>query len=207
MKKSFLYFVWKQETQEIKIGQSTRVKERFTQLEVDEGTRLQLLVLLPQPVPVEKLLHYKFSHLRSRKDEWFRLGPDLIDLIETYSEHRYKGGRWIADLRLIEAEQRVETVADIVRDLRMKARMSQLDLSLLSLQLASEGVVETGLHQQHLSRIETKDNCCPYPKTLLILSVVLHKGLALNGIESDYESIYSALRKARAAMMALKEAA
>lgn len=85
MRREFVYFMRNTENGLIKIGQSHHPSVRLHQIEDQVGARLELLATIPQPVPIEKLLHFKFAHLQDH-GEWFNPGDDLLEMIAVYGD-------------------------------------------------------------------------------------------------------------------------
>jgi hypothetical protein len=81
--KSYVYFIRDEKTGNIKIGQSINPDQRRKAIETEFGCKMTILATIAQIVPVEALLHNKFSHLHVR-GEWFRPDPELLEMIETY---------------------------------------------------------------------------------------------------------------------------
>lgn len=74
-----VYFLYNRNTREIKIGQTHYMGKRKADLERAEGCELELLATMDAPL-VERELHHKFAHLRTR-GEWFRSDRELRDFI------------------------------------------------------------------------------------------------------------------------------
>lgn len=80
---TFIYFVRAGEF--VKIGQSTRWKERVEEIQIGSPyTIVPLLVLISAP-SLERTLHNRFRHDHFR-GEWFRLG----DALRTYIKENLK---------------------------------------------------------------------------------------------------------------------
>ncbi|MNG03506.1 hypothetical protein D3C84_865910 [compost metagenome] len=66
----------------IKIGSSLAVDGRLDTLGKAAGEELELLLVQPGSLALEKMLHEHFADLREQ-GEWFRAGPELEDYIES----------------------------------------------------------------------------------------------------------------------------
>ena len=98
---SWVYFMQDVETGLIKIGESRNPPGRKTQIEQSAQCRLEILATIPQPVPIERLLHFRFEYCRVH-GEWFRPDPELLALIDDYRcrfDLMYKYGRGEENLR------------------------------------------------------------------------------------------------------------
>ena len=65
----------------IKIGYSSKVKERMGSLQTANSNELQLLAVVDGGLRTEKNLHFHFDHLRIR-GEWFEPGRELLEFID-----------------------------------------------------------------------------------------------------------------------------
>ena len=73
-----LYFIQMNKTGAIKIGRSSNVERRLSELQVGSPHRLRVLMIVPNQGGIEKSLHRRLAHhqLRVGKGEWF--GPDCL---------------------------------------------------------------------------------------------------------------------------------
>ena len=75
-----VYFVQRPDGM-IKIGFSTRVRDRIDELTGHSGVRLRLLATVPGTMKDEHAMHVRFAHLRQHRTEMFRPGNDLLRFI------------------------------------------------------------------------------------------------------------------------------
>lgn len=71
----YVYFIRNPKTKEIKIGETDNIGRRKSELERSERTKLEILHV-EESVPLEKVLHGRFSHLSTR-GEWFSESSEL----------------------------------------------------------------------------------------------------------------------------------
>jgi hypothetical protein len=76
--KVFVYFI--RDGEYIKIGRTTNIKQRMSGLQGHNPRPLELLASVVALSSLEPTLHFKFRHLRIRR-EWFRAEPDLLAFI------------------------------------------------------------------------------------------------------------------------------
>jgi hypothetical protein len=76
-----VYFIQEGTGGPIKIGTSTRVRQRLRELRVNAKDTLVLRAMTKGGRWVEALLHSLFSHARIR-GEWFKPAPELLEYIE-----------------------------------------------------------------------------------------------------------------------------
>lgn len=69
------YIIRKHETNEVKIGRSTRVRERINMLKNQSGANLEVLAIIPKNI--ESMLHRQFAEFRT-VGEWFDDSKGLI---------------------------------------------------------------------------------------------------------------------------------
>lgn len=81
----YVYFV--RSGQNVKIGRSIDPDVRLRELQTTHAGELVLLASVPAHAALERALHARFQHLRTRSaGEWFRLEPDLIAFIRAIQE-------------------------------------------------------------------------------------------------------------------------
>ena len=80
-RRSHIYFILDRTANAIKIGYSTNVAARLTDLQTSSSTKLELLGSKPGTRQSEFQLHYRFRHSRL-SGEWFTVTPELIEYIE-----------------------------------------------------------------------------------------------------------------------------
>jgi hypothetical protein len=64
-----------------KIGHSTKIRNRLSEVQTSSPDRLELLLLLPGGRPAEQALHNRFARLH-RRGEWFDVTWEFIDWLE-----------------------------------------------------------------------------------------------------------------------------
>lgn len=69
------YIIRKHKTNEVKIGRSTRVRERINMLKNQSGANLEVLAIIPKNI--ESMLHKQFAEFRT-VGEWFDDSKGLI---------------------------------------------------------------------------------------------------------------------------------
>ncbi|WP_297927185.1 GIY-YIG nuclease family protein, partial [uncultured Agitococcus sp.] len=75
------YLVRQVGTTKIKIGRSSKPKERINTISHQCGSYLETLVLIPKDI--EQELHLKFCYLR-HLGEWFIDNGDIVEWVERY---------------------------------------------------------------------------------------------------------------------------
>jgi hypothetical protein len=76
---AYVYFVT--DGEQVKIGHAVDAANRLRSLQCSHTRPLTILATLLAHVSVERLIHRKFHHLRTR-GEWFRQAPELQEFIE-----------------------------------------------------------------------------------------------------------------------------
>jgi hypothetical protein len=79
-KRGVIYFIQSVDGGPIKIGFSTKLKQRFEQIQRTSPTELRVLASIPGEMKFELHLHEKFKHARVRS-EWFEPSDDLLSYI------------------------------------------------------------------------------------------------------------------------------
>lgn len=93
---SYIYFVQAGLSGPIKIGVTTDIKNRLSQLQTGNPENLRLLALHLGDRHLEKALHRYFAP-HQVKSEWFMPNEELVELIENpsylalWSEHAFAG--------------------------------------------------------------------------------------------------------------------
>lgn len=96
MHRQYLYFIQDRDSGLIKIGESDNPDVRLSQLKGKQhGHNLIILCAVPQYVPMEKVLHWKFVNSRYN-GEWFYPTNDLLTYIEEIRKHT-KGNNFLED--------------------------------------------------------------------------------------------------------------
>lgn len=78
----------------IKIGVTSNIIKRMTNLQVAIPFRSQTILLIPGGFLTEQYMHFIFSEYR-HQGEWFRFGPKLRETIERLSLPEYK--EWLEE--------------------------------------------------------------------------------------------------------------
>ncbi len=81
----YIYFIYSQESNAIKIGRAKNVEKRLKSLQTAHPYPLKLLKTFKvkggkAAQELEKTLHQKFDHLRLL-GEWFQAEPELLDFL------------------------------------------------------------------------------------------------------------------------------
>lgn len=77
---SVVYFLYSPATDMVKIGVTTQLRARISDLNTAHGVELQLLLLLPGDRLVERRMHRRFADLRAGR-EWFKAEESLLQFI------------------------------------------------------------------------------------------------------------------------------
>lgn len=77
------YIVKQADANKVKIGRSSKVKQRLNDISNNCGSILQVLLLIPEDV--EQELHFKFSHLR-HLGEWFIDNGEIEAWIKVFNQ-------------------------------------------------------------------------------------------------------------------------
>ncbi|TAG60665.1 MAG: hypothetical protein EAZ28_06365 [Oscillatoriales cyanobacterium] len=79
---SWVYFIFDEDNQAIKIGRSTNPLHRLSELQVGNSKSLGLLKIIDGGAELEHKLHKKFKYLRL-KGEWFKATQELLQFIDS----------------------------------------------------------------------------------------------------------------------------
>ena len=79
---TFIYFLYAEKANTIKIGITTNLKERFFRLQNACPEDLYLLKVIDGDAKEENRLHKMFRKYKAHS-EWFTLNPELLDFIES----------------------------------------------------------------------------------------------------------------------------
>ena len=90
---SMIYFIENTETKHIKIGFSTDVRTRLSDLQTSSPHELRILTLCEGTDKHEKELHKKFNDYHYR-GEWFIPNKELIDYIKSFPPYESKTKRY-----------------------------------------------------------------------------------------------------------------
>lgn len=81
-KEKFVYFIFDEEKNKVKIGKSQTPDARLGDLQRGSTSILRLLGYIPGGHSKESELHKQFDHLRAH-GEWFNMGDDLREYIDS----------------------------------------------------------------------------------------------------------------------------
>jgi hypothetical protein len=100
------YFAISRDGKFLKIGSSLEPEKRVLRLQNGNAERLEILAMLT--TNQERKLHKQFAHLR-RHGEWFRLAPELITWLASYTDiHK----AWLAWLTTLRTDEKAASVAE-----------------------------------------------------------------------------------------------
>ena len=87
-RQSYIYFLYAEKANAIKIGYSVNLEERFTEIQSHNAEDLDLLKVVSGDLQWEKALHKQFRKYRLHH-EWYVLNTELLDLIDSLPWSEY----------------------------------------------------------------------------------------------------------------------
>ena len=103
MRTNYVYFMWDNVLNRVKIGQSHRPEKRRRELQRETGHDLAILATIEDQPPLEYRLHQQFDEFRLT-GEWFSPADDIMEYIDKHEGRPDLQGRLMVRAKVVVSE-------------------------------------------------------------------------------------------------------